>query len=95
MKPTPEQEKWVVVAEFTAFDLGVAADLAVSKLRGSGIPTERLPTGSITIAIPTGMPGAELIRVLVPADQADRARDVLADEVDTAEPSSPSEGDAS
>jgi len=41
MKP-PEREEWVVVAEFTAFDAGLTADLAVSKLQGSGIPAQRI-----------------------------------------------------
>jgi len=79
-----EREEWVVVAEFTAFDAGLTADLAVSKLQGSGIPVMRVPTGSITGAFGTGMLPAELIKVIVPPEYEDQAQDVLAEsEVDT------------
>ena len=73
------RQEWVVVAEFSAIDTGVAADLAVSKLQGSGIPVMRMPTGSITGAIGTGMLGVEPIRVVVPPEHEEYAREVLAD----------------
>ncbi len=76
------REEWVVVAEFTAFDAGMTADLAVSKLQGSGIPVMRMPTGSITGALGTGMLPAELIRVIVPPEHEDRAREILDEEFD-------------
>ena len=72
-----QREEWVVVAEFTAFDAGLTADLAVSKLQGSGIPARRMPTGSITGAIGTGMLAAELIRIIVPPAHEERAREIL------------------
>jgi len=74
-----QREEWVVVAEFTAFDTGLTADLAVSKLQGSGIPAQRMPTGSITGAFGTGMLPSELIKVIVPPEYEDRARDILAE----------------
>ena len=78
------RQEWTVVAEFTAFDAGRTADLAVSKLQGSGIPVMRMPTGSITGAFGTGMLPSELIRVIVPPEYEDRAREILAEsEVDT------------
>ncbi len=77
-----QRQEWVVVAEFSAIDTGIAADLAVSKLQGSGIPVMRMPTGSITGAIGTGMLGVELIRVVVPPEQAQRAREVLTEQFD-------------
>jgi len=78
----PEREEWVVVAEFTAFDAGLTADLAVSKLQGSGISAMRMPTGSITGALGTGMLPSELIRVIVPPEHEDRAREILAEQLD-------------
>ena len=79
-----ERQEWVVVAEFTAIDMGVAADLAVAKLQGSGIPAQRMPTGSIAGAFGTGMLASELIRIIVPPEHEERAREILADrEVDT------------
>ena len=77
-----ERKEWVVVAQFTALDAGLSADLAVSKLQGSGIPVMRMPTGSITGAIGTGMPAVEPIRVVVPPEHEERAREVLAEEFD-------------
>jgi len=71
------RQEWMVVAEFTAFDAGLTADLAVSKLQGSGIPVMRVPTGSITGAFGTGMLPSELIRVIVPPEYEDRAREIL------------------
>jgi len=75
-----QREEWVVVAEFMAFDAGLTADLAVSKLQGSGIPVMRMPTGSITGAFGTGMLPSELIRVIVPPEYEDQAREILADD---------------
>ena len=74
------RQEWVVVAQFTAFDMGLSADMAVSKLQGSGVPVMRMPTGSITGALGTGMLPSELIRVIVPPEYEDRAREILADE---------------
>ena len=74
------RQEWMVVAEFTAFDAGLTADLAVSKLQGSGIPARRMPTGSITGALGTGMLPSELIRVIVPPEYEHQAREILADE---------------
>ena len=76
----PQREEWVVVAKFTAFDAGLTADLAVSKLQGSGIPAQRMPTGSITGALGTGMLPSELINVIVPPEYEDQAREVLDEE---------------
>jgi len=81
MNPS-EREEWVAVAKFTAFDAGLTADLAVSKLQGSGIPVMRIPTGSITGAFGTGMLPSELIKVIVPPEYEDRAREILAEQFD-------------
>ncbi len=78
-----QREEWVVVAQFNAMDTGVAADMAVSKLQGGGIPAMRFPTSSITSVLAGGLPAVEPIRVLVPPDQADKAREVLAEELPT------------
>ncbi len=83
-----QREEWVAVAQFNAMDTGVAADMAVAKLQGSGIQAMRFPTGSITSVLVGGLPAVEPIRVLVPPDQADRAREILAEEL----PSTPRPG---
>ena len=83
MKP-PEREEWVVVAEFTAFDTGVAADLAVAKLQGSGIPAMRFPSGKITSVVGP-LYAVAPIRVVVPPEQEGQAREILADEEQEAE----------
>jgi len=74
----PQREEWVVVAEFTAFDTGVAADLAVAKLQNNGIPAMRFPSGSITSVVGP-LFAVEPIRVVVPPEQEDQAREILAD----------------
>ena len=74
-----ERDEWIVVAQFSAVDTGLSADMAVSKLQGSGIRAMRFPTGSITSVV-GGLPAVEPIRVLVPPDQAERAREILAEE---------------
>lgn len=79
MKPSEECDEWVVVAQFNAMDLGLAADMAVSQLAGSGIRAMRVPGGSVT-TLAFRIPATEWIRVLVPPHQAERAREVLAGE---------------
>ncbi len=73
-----QREEWVVVAQFNALDMGLAADMAVSKLQGSGIPAMRFPTAAVS-ALAGRVPAVEWIRVLVPPDQADAAREILTD----------------
>ena len=75
-----QRQEWVVVAQFTAFDMGIMADLAVSKLQGSGIPARRFPSGAMTTWLIPRIPAAEWVYIVVPPDQAERAREILADE---------------
>jgi hypothetical protein len=78
---SPEEgDSWVAVAQFNAIDMGVAADMAVTRLRGSGIEAMRMPTGAITCAVMPGMPAVDWIRVLVPPREAARALEILAEE---------------
>jgi len=81
----PAREEWVAVAEFTDFHAGLSADLAVSKLQGSGIPVARFPTGVIAGAFGIAMIPWEPIQIVVPPEYADRAREVLADGAQEAE----------
>ncbi len=74
-----EREEWVVIAEFMAIDTGFAADLAVSKLRGSGIPAVRFPSGRLTSVLGGAVPVVEPIRIVVPPEHEERAREILAD----------------
>ena len=74
-----KRDEWVVVAQFNAMDTGLAADMAVSKLQGSGIQAVRFPGGALT-TLAGWIPAIEWIRVLVPPDQAEKAREVLAEE---------------
>ena len=75
MNPS-EREKWVVVAELGTLDSGVAADLAVAKLQSNGIPAMRFPSGKITSVVgPLFAVGP--IRVVVPRDEEERAREIL------------------
>ena len=76
------RQEWVVVAELTDFHAGLTADLAVSKLQGSGIPAVRFPTGVIAGAIGTAMIAWAPIRVVVPPEHEDRAREILAEQFD-------------
>ena len=76
MNPS-EREKWVVVAQFTAFDMGIMADVAVSKLQGSGIPARRFPSGAMTSWLIPRIPAADWVYIVVPPGQAERAREIL------------------
>lgn len=77
-----QETDWVVVAQFNAMDMGLAADMAVSKLQGSGILAMRFPTAALT-TLAGRIPMVEWIRVLVSPAQAERAREILAEELDT------------
>jgi len=66
-------DEWTVIAHFSS---GVRdADIAVSKLHGSGIPAMRFPFNSA--CYPVVGQALEGVRVLVPPDRADEARQVL------------------
>jgi len=79
VKPTEDCDEWVVVAQFDGTGMGMAADIAVSHLEGSGVPAIRLPTGATTSTFDSIYPVGP-VRVLVPPDQADRAREILAED---------------
>ncbi|MHB8994403.1 MAG: putative signal transducing protein [Armatimonadota bacterium] len=64
-------DEWVVVAEY---QVDVEADMAVSELEGSGIRAVRLPVAGMMIS---AWGYLEPVRVLVPADRADEARELL------------------
>ena len=75
-----DSDDWIVVAQFNAFsETELSADLAVAKLEANGIPTVRFPTGIINAPC-IGMLGPEPVRVMVPPDRADEARQLLAEE---------------
>ena len=81
MRGDGQREEWVVVAEFGAFDSGVAADLAVAKLQNNGIPAVRFPSGKITSVVGP-LAAVEPIRVVVPPEDEDGAREILSEEFD-------------
>ncbi len=80
-----QRQEWVIVAEFSAMDTGFAADMAVSKLEGSGVPAMRFPGGSITSVLGGAVPVVEPIRVVVPPEHEERAREILAEQADATE----------
>ena len=75
-----ERGKWVVVAQFNGLDRGLAADMAVSKLQGSAILALRLPTAALFTYLGGSVPVTEWVRVLVPLDQTERAKEILEEE---------------
>lgn len=66
-------DEWVVVREY---QLDLDADLAVSVLEGSDVPVVRFPVAGLVGSYGGVM---EPIRVLVPSDRAEEARELLAD----------------
>ena len=82
-----QRQEWVVVAQFTAFDMGIMADMAVSKLQGSGIPARRFPSGAMTSWLIPRIPAAEWVYIVVPPEHEEYAREVLAEEADATETS--------
>jgi hypothetical protein len=64
-------DEWVVVAEY---QVDVDADMAVTELEGSGIRAVRLPVAGLIVS---AWGYLEPVRVLVPADRADEARELL------------------
>lgn len=64
-------DDWVVVAEY---QVDVDADMAVSELEGSGIRAVRLPVTGLVVS---AWGYIEPVRVLVPADRAADARELL------------------
>ena len=79
-----QRQEGGMVAQFMAFNADIAADLAVSKLQGSGIPVMRMPTGRISGVFNRALLTAQTgpIRVIVAPGDEDRAREVLAEQFD-------------
>ena len=71
-----EPADWVVVASYQGTSADLDADLAVSVLKGSHIPAQRLPVEP-QVNLARGMLVAEPVRVLVPAERASEARALL------------------
>ena len=70
--PKPQEaDEWVVVAEY---QLDPDADMAVGLLEGNGVPAMRFPVAGLTVSA-WGL--IQPVRVLVPADQAEEARELL------------------
>ncbi len=67
----------VVVAEFSAMRDPLYADIAVSRLQAAGIPAQRFPSAWVT-GLGGPAPEVQWIRVVVPADRAEAARELLA-----------------
>ena len=70
---THNADEWVVIAHFSSGVMN--ADIALSKLQANGIPAMRFPLNSS--GMPYGAALVEGVRVLVPPDRADEARQVL------------------
>ena len=78
-KPEPgEHEAWAVVASYVGATSDLDADFSLSVLEGSGIPAVRIPpTGVVSWAM-VGLTLTQPVRVLVPPDRADEAKELLA-----------------
>lgn len=72
-------EDWVVVYRRAGHDADIEADLVVSLLEGSNIPVVRIPLSSAPVVF-DGFGGPLMpVQVLVPPDQVENARQLLAD----------------
>jgi hypothetical protein len=67
----------VEVARYGAIGTDMAADIAVSELRASGLMAYRFPAQFIVGPV-MGFMREDVIRIFVPADQAEQAREILA-----------------
>lgn len=79
-EPPGDEEQWVVIARFHPIFNAADADLAVARLHDAGIPAMRFPTSMLTSPA-AGLIGPEPVRVLVPPDRAEEARELLEEEV--------------
>lgn len=82
---------WEIVWEQAGYGSDINADMVVSLLEGSNIPTVRIPPSTAPVVF-DGFGGPMLpVRVLVPPDHAADARDLIADadiSIDGMEPES-------
>lgn len=69
-----KNDEWVVVAQYA---LDTDADMAVSLLRAEQVPAVRFPVNGLVASYWSLM---EPIRVLVPPDRVEEARELLGDE---------------
>jgi len=71
-----DDERWAVIARFNAVVGDTSADLAVAQLCANGVPAIRLPRQPMAFGLASGL-AAEAIRVLVPPDRLEQAREIL------------------
>jgi hypothetical protein len=71
-------EDWVEVATFQGWSADIEADMTVTTLQGNDIPALRLPAQPLT-AVAGALAIMVPIRVWVPPDQEEKARQLLAD----------------
>ena len=72
---------WVPVASFLGPYAEVEADLLVTHLQGSGVPVLRVPMNQpISVLFTHGMPGTFPIRVYVPPEHLEDARELAAEQ---------------
>lgn len=71
VKKQKKSDEWVVVAQYS---LDTDADMAVSLLQGSDVPAVRFPVAGLVVSYWGVM---EPVRVLVPPERAEEARELL------------------
>lgn len=69
-------QEWEVVAEFSGTSMEALADIAVGHLQSEGIEAVRLPIQNMLTLLAGAV--SEPIRILVPPDRAEEARELLA-----------------
>ena len=78
--PSGKSDEWVVVAEY---QVDAYADMTINLLEGSQIPAVRLPISAVSYASVGYM---DPVRVLVPPDRAEEARELIEAEEPESEP---------
>ena len=76
---TKKSDEWVVVASFHGFDADLEADCCVADLKGHRIPAMRVPTNTVASLAGLGLTMTQAVRVLVPPDREEDAKELLAE----------------
>ena len=73
MRTSTESDEWVVIARLPEYS--AEPDMVVGMLQAAGIPAMRFPLSSV--GLPVGATNVEGVRVLVPPDRVEEAREVV------------------
>lgn len=75
--PHPRSDEWVEVGRYLGITADMEADMCVTTLTGNDIPAVRIPPTNVASLASMGLTLTQPVSVLVPANRAKEAEELL------------------